>query len=493
MKSCMKFFVLLSVVVLMSMPAISWGATILSLEAWETVGADSCPWVYTWNGSEYVMDNDIYSVARYKTGEYTDAYVLQKPLVADNGSYNLMIQEITTERSWTDYVGLYTVDHAADVAIGTNEAGNIFSYRPAGLLRPFSAIANSGSNVTALVSTTDNRGFGLYSEESVEIDFGSVDVSQGSRVVLRARGFLQGTGADKPFIGAPAVVVQVFNGNGWQEIGRLKPRMDWSTGVFDLSAYLPDANGSRKIRLYSISHGTKYHEIDFVGLATGSQPAVALNQLTLTSAQFNNNSVLGTLNAADENYVQMNPKENFFLSFSSVPNNMPVRDFVFVSKGYYIPNNTYHIDTWDGASWTERGSYSYPGADFTQTFDLSAYLPDPDGQYKVRVRQVGIEGSSYCESPAAIDFIGLVVDSVSYTLSSAINLEDDSDILSLVRTSDDVKFNLSMVGSSLCLEDSRHSIYQWTFPTTSIPGVGNYLVFPPLPKICGVPGNSSCR
>ncbi len=487
MKSVTKFFVLLSVVLLMSMPVISQGATILSLEAWETVGADSCPWVYTWNGSEYVMDNDIYSVARYKAGEYTDAYVLQKPLVADNGSYNLMIQEITTERSWTDYVGLYTVDHNADVAIGTNEAGNIFSFRPASLIKPASATANSGSNVTDLVSTTDNRGFGLYSQDFIEIDFGSVDVSQGSRVVLRARGFLQGTGADKPFIGAPAVVVQVFNGSGWQEIGRLKPRMDWSTGVFDLSAYLPDANGSRKIRLYSISHGTKYHEIDFVGLSTGAQPQIAINQLTLSSALFNNSSVLNTLNTADGSYVQMNPKENFFLSFSSIPKSMPVRDFVFVSKGYYIPNNTYHIDTWDGADWIERGFYSYPGADFTQTFDLSAYLPDTDGQYKVRVRQVGLEGSTYCESPAAIDFIGLAVNSVSYTLTSAINLEDDSDILSLVRASDDIKFNLSMASSN-CLEDSRHSIYQWTLPVVSIPGSGNSFVFPPFPKMCGRPG-----
>jgi hypothetical protein len=100
-KSFMMLFLFVSLVVavFISMPAMSWGATILSLEAWETPGADSCPWVYTWNGSEYVMDNDIYSVARYKAGEYTDFYVLQKPLVADNGSYNLKIQEITAEKS----------------------------------------------------------------------------------------------------------------------------------------------------------------------------------------------------------------------------------------------------------------------------------------------------------------------------------------------------------------------------------------------------------
>jgi hypothetical protein len=448
----------------------SWGATILSLEAWETPGADSCPWVYTWNGSEYVMDNDIYSVARYKAGEYTDFYVLQKPLVADNGSYNLKIQEITAEKSWTDYVGLYAVDHMADVSIGTNEKGEIFSYRPANLIKPFSALSNSGSNVTTLLSTTDNSGFGLYSEDYVEIDFGNVNVTQGARVVLRVRGFMQGTGAERPFIGPPAVVVQIFNGTLWQEIGRLKPRMDWSTGVFDLSAYLPDVNGNRKIRLYSVSHGTKYHEIDFVGLSTGSQPPIALNELTLTSALFNSNSVLNTLSTADENYLQMNPKENFFLSFLSIPKSMPARDFVFVSKGYYIPGNTYYIDTWDGASWVERGSYSYPGSDFTQTFDLSAYLPDPDGQYKVRVRQFGLEGESYCESPASIDFIGLVIDSVPYTLTSATNLEDDSNILSLVSASDDVRFDLSMVGQDLCLSDSRHSIYQWTGGTaTAVP------------------------
>ena len=38
--------------------------TILTLEAWEDQYAyASCPWVYTWDGEEYVKDNDVYSTA----------------------------------------------------------------------------------------------------------------------------------------------------------------------------------------------------------------------------------------------------------------------------------------------------------------------------------------------------------------------------------------------------------------------------------------------
>ena len=41
----------------------------------------SCPWLYSWDGKQYVQDNDVYSVARRKAGEYTDYYRIMQPLV----------------------------------------------------------------------------------------------------------------------------------------------------------------------------------------------------------------------------------------------------------------------------------------------------------------------------------------------------------------------------------------------------------------------------
>ena len=53
----------------------------LTLEANEDL-TSSCPWIYSWDGANFVRDNDIYSSARMAVGEYRDYYVLQQPLVA---------------------------------------------------------------------------------------------------------------------------------------------------------------------------------------------------------------------------------------------------------------------------------------------------------------------------------------------------------------------------------------------------------------------------
>ena len=301
---------------------------------------------------------------------------------------------------------------------------------------PATAVSNTGSNVVAQIRNLDGGGFKAYSGDYIDVDFGNADVSKGARVVLRVRGFNQGTGEDKPFIGPPAVVVQVRDGNdAWQEIGRLSPRFDWSEGAFDLSSYLPDRNGKRQIRLASISHGVMYHEIDFVALATGPQPPVTVTDLPLISATFGSTDVSGLLSTSDNRYVQMGSGNKFAVSFTQLPQETGlVRDFIVVSEGYYIPKgNTFFIYTWDGTQWLQRDSYSFTTTDSVRTFDLSSVLPDPDGEYKVRIWQ------DYANWPAAIDYVGLKVGSVAGTLQSATDLRDGTSILPLVRSSDDIR------------------------------------------------------
>ena len=95
------------------------------MEAYEYYSA-SCPWVFTWDGNNYVKDNDIYSVARYTSGEYTDYYALNKPLKLTNGNYLLRIEEIQFEESYSDFYALKAVDHAPGVAVAPDDKGNIY-------------------------------------------------------------------------------------------------------------------------------------------------------------------------------------------------------------------------------------------------------------------------------------------------------------------------------------------------------------------------------
>lgn len=54
---------------------------------------------------------------------------------------------------------------------------------------------------------------------------------------------------------------------------------------------------------------------------------------------------------------------------------------------------SYHVDTWDGSAWVERGVLSYGLHYGEQLLELAPYLPDADGEHKVRIRQSGKEAA----------------------------------------------------------------------------------------------------
>jgi subtilase family serine protease/flagellar hook assembly protein FlgD/squalene cyclase len=62
---------------------------------------------------------------------------------------------------------------------------------------------------------------------------------------------------------------------------------------------------------------------------------------------------------------------------------------------------SYHISTWSGSDWVERGVLHYRRFFREQQLDLSDYLPDVDGEYKVRIRQIGKE-AAHVESVALL-------------------------------------------------------------------------------------------
>ena len=452
---------------------------LLTLEASEDASAvASCPWVYPWNGTEFIQDNDIYSVARQPQGEMRDYYLLQKPLVARDSRYYLEVHEIESEDSWTDYLELLAVDHHPDVTAAPDGKGNVLAYRPANLVKPESAVSNSASDVLTQVSDRDNKGYPVYSGDYIDLDFGKADVSNGARVLLRVKGFLDGIGFARPFTGPPAIVVQVRDGSdGWQEVGRLNPRFEWSEGVFDLSSWLPDQEGLIKIRLLSISHDSKYHEIDYVALAVGPLPKVTVTDLPLQSATFGGADVLSLLKSADNQYVQMGSGNKFSVSFAELPLKPgEVRDFILVSEGYYIPHSdTFFIYTWDGTKWAQRDSYSFAATDSMHSFNLSSVLPDPTGGYRVRIWQ------DYSNFPAAIDFVKLQVGTLTGTLNYAADLRNGSDIMSQVNTSDDIRF-LYPLDSVTKQPLNRWTGFKWSGLPANVP--------PAIPTGLTVQGNT---
>lgn len=82
----------------------------------------------------------------------------------------------------------------------------------------------------------------------------------------------------------------------------------------------------------------------------------------------------------------------------------------------YGSSDSYHISTWDGSDWIERGELHYRRFLREKTLDLSKFLPDPDGEYKVRIRQIGKEA-------AHVESVSLLAGSNRFVPSKAIKLE----------------------------------------------------------------------
>lgn len=412
---------------------------VFSMEAWEDASAwASCPWVAPWNGTAFVPDNDIYSVARYPVNEYTDTYKLMRPLVARDGVYPIEVQELESEDSYTDSVALQQVDHAPDVAVAPDNQGRLTSYRPADLLAPLSALTADGTDVADLVRQADGTGYAAYSGDTLVTDFGAADVSQGAVLVLTVKGFVAGEGAERPFVGTPAVVVETADASGaWRESGRLLPRFDASVCAFDLSASLV-AGQPVAVRLRSISHSIKYHAIDHLALYAGPAPAFTAATVAPVSATFGDEDILATLAAAGD-YFELSSGEKFLVQFPVLPLAAgQVRDFMFVAKGCYWPKSgSYLIYTWDGSSWVLRDSYTYPGVDMIRDFDLSLFLPDPTGDYRVRVWQ------DYQYEPAGIDCARMTVAGLDAPLNFAWDYRAGASIFGVVANSDNVRTSWS--------------------------------------------------
>lgn len=430
------------------------------MEAWEDPSSSaSCPWVAPWNGTAFAPDNDVYSVARGPGGEYTDAYRLNLPLVPLNGEYWLELQERENEISFTDEAALIVVDHDPEVAVAPDAAGRLTAFRPAYLSAPVAAASGEAANLLPLISSEDGVGFAAYSGDSVNVDYGMVDLSQAVVLVLKVKGFVAGDGSERPFIGPPAVVVELRDEAGqWRECGRLLPRFESSVNAFDLKPYLR-AGETVQVRLRSISHATKYHSIDCVRLYAGVAPAFTTTALAPNAAWFGTRNVLATLAGADGDRFRLSSGEKIAISFP-VPALAAgnTREFIFRSRGYYIPSSgSYLVYTWDGNNWVQRDAFTYPGNDATKSYDLSLFLPDPNGELRVRVWQ------DYQYEPAGIDQVTMTVDGALAPLNYAWDFRNGEDILPVVQNSDNDR-----TAWSSCPRN-RVTEFAFTASTTNIP------------------------
>ncbi len=113
---------------------------------------DSCPFVYSYNGEEYVLDAEPYGMAITEGLKRTD-WVEMSNLKDVDGKYRVLLTNELDETQYTDELKLAVVDHAAGVKIAPDIAGRVHTFaRP---IAPTKAVDQKGRDILKFVAGND--------------------------------------------------------------------------------------------------------------------------------------------------------------------------------------------------------------------------------------------------------------------------------------------------------------------------------------------------
>ena len=89
---------------------------------------ESCPFIYSWDGKQYVFDGEPYGGATIRALERTDWSELEH-LTASRGQYRLMLTNEVDETQHTNRIVLQVVDHPAGTTVVMDREGGAHAFR----------------------------------------------------------------------------------------------------------------------------------------------------------------------------------------------------------------------------------------------------------------------------------------------------------------------------------------------------------------------------
>lgn len=284
-----------------------------------------CPFVYAWNGTHYVIDNNLLAASAWSNGEEVgDYYKLEQSLVptyeGDHYSlYSLRLAEFQQEHSYLDQAKLIAVDHDANVNVAVSPFGEILTYQNPDA--PISAADDQGYNQMEAIQSIDMSYYEGYNGSYLLLNFGEV-TAENAKLIMRA---------DRPPV-KTSIHIQVLNSTeDWVDVVSIIPRTYWATEIIDLSTYLPSTR-EFKVRLYF----TDSHKVDYVGLDTTSQAQIDVQDARLILAYHSDDGVVTTkLRTDDDIYAELIPGQQITLLFAATTQNGGQRTFIIYVKGYY--------------------------------------------------------------------------------------------------------------------------------------------------------------
>lgn len=288
---------------------------------------NGCPFVYSWNGEDWMEDNNILPQSQDSSilgQDVTDFYQLYSTPRIEEDKYYLAVGEFENEKSYLDQLKLLVVDHPQETFITVSDEGQVIQFaKPAN----FASAELDSEDVYKLL-------YGLDGEQ--------VAVDDGEEMALSFDGV---SGSEEPWL---LLIGQVPHAAKEKLVGNILGENKESFTSFRLRrnpfyqwVQVP-ANDTSSLQVNILWKGEA--EVDYTELSRRLEMPFTLYTPELINAEHSTfGDVKEQLLNFDENRTELNSNEWITLEFAAPPVNEGMeRSFVFVSRGRYetLPDTT---------------------------------------------------------------------------------------------------------------------------------------------------------
>ncbi len=309
------------------------GGAMLQCSVWNSAGSfianafvnlantsHGCPFVYTWNGQEWIEDNNILPQSQQPDllgQDVTDYYQLFTKPVLEDEKYYLAIGEFEEEISYLDQIKLLVIDHPKETFVTVNDEGQIIQFaKPA----YYASAQLDSADVIKMLYELDNITVEASEGDTLYLTFDDVNTTAEPWILI--------VGQSHP-IYKDKITGKILNKeresfNSFRL--RRNPTYNWvlapTTGSSTLDVQIAWEQAA------SIDYTDVCHKHELPSTVYQAQLEIAEHNLL--------GDVTTLLYTIDEEYIELNKDEFVTLTYAApqVDENME-RTFVLVSRGRY--------------------------------------------------------------------------------------------------------------------------------------------------------------
>jgi len=327
----------------------------------------SCPFIYSWNGKKFVLEGEAFGTALGKALEYETCTMLPA-LISEKGKIKIKLTNERPETHFFNKVKLITCETDFDSKVYTDN--NNFLWPVKKQVKLLSAVDQNDSDITELIIEDDNFYWqsDLTSAEvessfedqivvyfpknkdidSVSIIISAINTTISSIVFKKLQSllgdefvnFMRATEDDpemieilKETLTRSSLKIDVWDGNDWIYQGMIYPEAN-HIKFQKLLRISTDINYSEflKIRFRCM---TDVWKLDAIFMDDSPVTRLITQEVTLTSAQFNNKNIIDEIGKTDNNYVTLIPGEEINLEFEEIKySNQKKINYALLVEGY---------------------------------------------------------------------------------------------------------------------------------------------------------------